>query len=92
MDADRTYDVSLALESEESHDHASEEEHDHASETSAEGDHEITEVTDCHAHTTTLYCIAGGEEWQVTTDVDVDNAPDSYAGCHSHGENELYVL
>lgn len=92
MDANRTYDVSLAQESEEDHAHAAEDDHNHASETSSEADHEITEVTNCHAHTTTLYCIAGGEEWEVTTDVDVENAPNGYTGCHAHGENELYVL
>jgi hypothetical protein len=95
VDADRTYDVSLTLESEDEHAHTDEEDHDHANEsateTVADADHEITEVTDCHAHTDVLYCMAGSEEWEVTTDVDVGNAPDSYSGCHAHGEDELYA-
>ena len=95
VDAEQTYDVSLALEVEDESAHADEEDHDHAAETTtettAEADHEITEVTDCHAHTDTLYCMADSEEWQVTTDVDVENPPDGYSGCHAHGEDELYV-
>lgn len=98
VDAEQTYDVSLALEAEaEDEDaHAHEETHDHAAEptteTTTHTDHEITEVTDCHAHTDTLYCMAGSEEWQVTTEVDVANPPDGYSGCHAHGEDELYAL
>jgi hypothetical protein len=88
VNADHTYDVSLALESEDEHTHTDEEDHDHAAEsttgTTADADHEITEVTDCHAHTDTLYCMVGSEEWEVTTDVDV-----AYSGCHAHGEDEL---
>jgi hypothetical protein len=95
VNADHTYDVSLALESEDEHTHTDKEDHDHAAEstteTIADADHEITEVTDCHAHTDTLYCMVGSEEWEVTTDVDVDNAPDAYSGCHAHGEDELYA-
>ena len=90
VDADQTYDVSLALESEDESAHADEEDHDHAAEsTSTTAD--ITEVTDCHAHTDTLYCMVGSEEWEVTTDVDVENPPDGYSGCHAHGESELYA-
>lgn len=102
MNADQTYDVLLALESEEEsapveeeHSYADEEDHDHdhASETAAETTTgEITEVTSCHAHTDTLYCIVGSEEWEVTTDVDIEDAPESYSGCHAHGDDELYVL
>lgn len=100
MDSDQTYDVLLALESEEEsapveeeHAHADEEDHDHASETAAGSTaDEITEVTSCHAHTDALYCIVGSEEWEVTTDVDLENAPESYSGCHAHGDDELYVL
>jgi hypothetical protein len=95
VDAAQTYDVSLALESEDESAHTEEEDHDHAAETTtgttAETDHEITEVTECHAHTDTLFCMAGNEEWEVTTDVDVENPPDGYTGCHAHGEDELYV-
>jgi hypothetical protein len=91
VDANQTYDVLLALENEDEDSHADAEDHDHAAETSVDTNHEITEVTSCHAHTDTLYCIADGEEWEVTTDVDVENAPDGYEGCHAHGENELYA-
>lgn len=89
VDADETYDVSLALESEEAHSHSEENGHDHAHESESSSATEITEVTGCHAHTDTLFCMAGGEEWEVQTDVDVANAPDGYSGCHAHGEDEL---
>jgi hypothetical protein len=36
-----------------------------------------------------MYCMAGSEEWQVTTDIDAANPPDAISGCHAHGENEL---
>jgi hypothetical protein len=45
VDADRTYDVSLTLESEDEHAHTDEEDHDHANESAtemvADADHEI---------------------------------------------------
>ena len=100
MDAAQTYDVSLVLEGEDEAAHASEEGHDHATatttgttstETAAGAAAEITEVTACHAHADALYCMAGSEEWQVTTDVDEANPPDAISGCHAHGENELYA-
>jgi hypothetical protein len=104
VDAARTYDVSLSLESGDESSHASGEDHDHATatttgtttgttttQTAAAAAAEITEVTACHAHTDTLYCMAGSEEWEVTTDVDAANPPDAISGCHAHGENELYV-
>lgn len=47
------------------------------------------EATGCHAHGDTLFCIWEGEEWEVTSDVNVDDAPASYAGCHTHGASEL---
>lgn len=50
---------------------------------------EFFEVSGCHAHGDTLFCIYEGEEWEVTGDVDVENAPTSFEGCHSHGETEL---
>jgi len=101
VDAAETYDVSLALETEDESAHADEEDHDHAAETTAAtttaastetastAADEITEVTECHAHIETLYCMVGSEEWEVTTDVDVENPPDAISGCHAHGENEL---
>lgn len=77
-------------ESEDEHAHEEESSHDHASSTETAAASEITEVTGCHAHSAdALFCSAGGEEWEVTTEVDVDNAPESYSGCHSHGEDEL---
>jgi zinc transporter 1/2/3 len=92
--------VSLTLESESEsthtateeseHDHEAEHDHDHASGTSAESSGEIAEVTDCHPHEDVLYCMADGEEWEVTTEVDAANAPESYSGCHSHGADELH--
>jgi hypothetical protein len=99
VDAARTYDVSLSLESGDESSHAIEDDHDHATatttgttttQTAAAAAAEITEVTACHAHTDTLYCMAGSEEWEVTTDVDAANPPDAISGCHAHGENELY--
>lgn len=98
VDADQTYDVSLALETEtevesghtETDESEHEHNHDHASETEAESSTEITEVTNCHPHVDVLYCIAGGEEWEVTTEVDAANAPESYTGCHLHGADELH--
>lgn len=104
MDAAQTYDVSLTKEGGDEAAHASEEDHDHASATStattttetaaAAAAAEITEVTSCHAHTDTMYCMAGSEEWQVTTDIDAANPPDAISGCHAHGENDckLYEL
>ena len=87
MDAARTYDVSLSKEGGDESAHASEEDHDHdhasatstataTTETAAAAAAEITEVTSCHAHTDTMYCMAGSEEWQVTTDIDAANPPD----------------
>jgi hypothetical protein len=102
VDADQTYDVSLLLEGADEAAHTSEEDHDHdhatatttgttTSETAAAAASEITEVTSCHAHADALYCMAGSEEWEVTTDVDAANPPDAISGCHAHGENELYA-
>jgi hypothetical protein len=97
VDADQTYDVSLTLgtetESEGTHTATEESEHDdhdHASGSEAESSGEITEVTSCHPHEDVLYCIADGGEWEVTTQVDAANAPESYSGCHSHGPDELH--
>lgn len=51
---------------------------------------EVTEVSNCHAHGDTQYCFAAGEDLEVLGNVDPDVAPDSYSGCHAHGE-ELCV-
>ena len=47
---------------------------------------EVTEVTGCHAHTDVQYCIVGDTELPVVSDIDIDTAPDSYSGCHAHGD------
>lgn len=47
------------------------------------------EVTACHAHGDTLFCIYEGDEWEVTSDINVDDAPESFEGCHSHSGTEL---
>jgi quercetin dioxygenase-like cupin family protein len=46
-----------------------------------------TAVTNCHAHDQTeLYCLDGSDEWQVTSDWDENNPPESFENCHTHGE------
>lgn len=85
-------DVSLALESESEHSHEEEGEHDHSESSNASEStpaSEITEVSDCHGHGDELFCVAGGDEWEVSTEVNVDDAPSSYSGCHAHGEDAL---
>jgi len=88
--------VSLTLESESESTHTAtaesepEHDHDHASGTEVESSGKITEVTNCHPHEDALYCMADGGEWEVTTEVDAVNAPESYSGCHSHGSDELH--
>ena len=47
---------------------------------------EVTEVTSCHLHGETQYCIAGDTELPVVSDIDPATAPESYSGCHTHGE------
>jgi hypothetical protein len=47
------------------------------------------EVTGCHPHGDTLFCIYEGDEWEVTSDINVDEAPTSFEGCHSHSGTEL---
>jgi len=44
-------------------------------------------VNNCHAHDETeLYCLDGSDEWQVTSDWDRNNPPESFENCHAHGE------
>jgi hypothetical protein len=50
---------------------------------------EFFEVTACHPHGGTLFCIYDGDEWEVTSDINIDNAPESFEGCHSHSGTEL---
>ncbi|KAK4497112.1 hypothetical protein PRZ48_011562 [Zasmidium cellare] len=40
-----------------------------------------TSVGDCHTHGDDLYCVADGVEWEVTSNINVNNAPDSYDNC-----------
>lgn len=47
------------------------------------------EVESCHAHGETLFCIYEGDEWEVTSGADVDSAPESFEGCHSHSGTEM---
>jgi hypothetical protein len=49
------------------------------------------EVTACHPHGDTLFCIYEGDEWEVTSDINVNDAPESFEGCHSHSGTELSV-
>lgn len=53
---------------------------------------DLFQVTECHARGDTLYCIHEGDEWEVTSDVDVGNAPDRYSGCYDHSDTELWVF
>jgi hypothetical protein len=50
------------------------------------------EVTGCHSHGETLFCIYDGEEWEVVSGVDADSASDSFEGCHNHSDTEMSVL
>lgn len=46
-----------------------------------------TEVTDCHTHGEDIYCVGGGDEWELTSSgYDADSVPDSFEGCHAHDD------
>ncbi|KAF2720953.1 ZIP zinc transporter [Polychaeton citri CBS 116435] len=47
------------------------------------------QVTKCHFHQETQFCMASGEEWEVINTVDKDTAPEHYQNCHAH-EEELH--
>lgn len=47
------------------------------------------EVESCHAHGDALFCIYEGDEWEVTSGSDVESAPESFEGCHSHSGTEM---
>ncbi|CAI5759404.1 unnamed protein product [Candida verbasci] len=73
-------------------DHEGEEEHvhedDHDHEEEGHEHAEEGEVTDCHFHDEQQYCIDwNGEEGEIIPVL--ANAPNSYSGCHSHG-NETF--
>ena len=61
-------------------------EHDHDHSNSTSTAEEVTEVTGCHAHGETLFCVAGEEEWEVLSEVDVSNAPEEFTDCHAHDD------
>lgn len=51
-----------------------------------------TAVTSCHAHDETeLYCLDGSDEWEVTSEWDQNNPPESFDDCHNDGD-ELCVV
>jgi hypothetical protein len=47
------------------------------------------EVTSCHAHGDTTFCIYEGDEWEVTSGVDSGSTQESFEGCHSHSGTEM---
>lgn len=61
---------------------------DHSS-VAAKRQSDFFEVTSCHGHGDVLFCIYDGEEWEVTSGVDVESAPTSFEGCHNHSEHEM---
>lgn len=51
-----------------------------------------TAVGDCHTHGDDLYCIADNVEWEVTSNIDVNNAPDSYDNCRPTDDDDMWVF
>jgi hypothetical protein len=47
------------------------------------------ELTGCHPHGDTLFCIHEGDEWEVKSGVEAGTAPDRFEGCHSHSGTEM---
>jgi hypothetical protein len=46
-----------------------------------------TAVTLCHTHgKTKLFCMDGGDEWEVISEWDAENPPRGFESCHGHGE------
>jgi hypothetical protein len=46
-----------------------------------------TAVTLCHTHgRTKLFCMDGGDEWEVTSEWDAESPPRGFESCHGHGE------
>ncbi|ETS74020.1 hypothetical protein PFICI_13886 [Pestalotiopsis fici W106-1] len=53
---------------------------------------DITAISDCHAHGTEVWCMAGTTEYQVVVEATATSElPASYTGCHSHGSG-LYCM
>ncbi|KAF2166163.1 hypothetical protein M409DRAFT_23354 [Zasmidium cellare ATCC 36951] len=46
-----------------------------------------TSVEECHTHGDDLFCVADGAEWEVTSNVNVNNAPDNYENCRPTGDD-----
>lgn len=46
-----------------------------------------TSVTDCHTHGDDLFCVVDGAEWEVTSDINMNNAPDSFDNCRWRGDD-----
>ncbi|KAL2159366.1 hypothetical protein VTH06DRAFT_2369 [Thermothelomyces fergusii] len=52
----------------------------------------ITAVSDCHAHGSALFCMAGTAEYEVHTTVTAtQDIPPAFTGCHSHGTETLCI-
>ncbi|KAK0613564.1 hypothetical protein B0T14DRAFT_569595 [Immersiella caudata] len=52
----------------------------------------VTAVTDCHLHSTQVYCRAEATEYVVaTTATATSDVPPAYTGCHAHG-SETFCL
>ncbi|KAL6710606.1 high-affinity Zn(2+) transporter zrt1 [Coniothyrium glycines] len=51
----------------------------------------ITAVSDCHAHSTVNWCMAGTEEYQIVGPTATEEFQAQYTDCHSHG-SELYCV
>ncbi|KAI0168659.1 hypothetical protein BJ166DRAFT_624288 [Pestalotiopsis sp. NC0098] len=53
---------------------------------------DITAISDCHAHGSEVWCMAGTTEYQVVAEATATSElPASYTGCHSHGSG-LYCM
>lgn len=53
---------------------------------------DITAISDCHAHGTAVWCMAGTTEYEVVVAATATSElPASYTGCHSHGSG-LYCM
>ncbi|KAF2014533.1 Zip-domain-containing protein [Aaosphaeria arxii CBS 175.79] len=51
----------------------------------------ITAVSDCHPHSTVLWCMAGTEEYQIVGPTKTEEFEAQYTGCHAHG-TDVYCL
>ncbi|KAL5422963.1 hypothetical protein PMIN04_004264 [Paraphaeosphaeria minitans] len=51
----------------------------------------ITAVSDCHAHSTVQYCVAGTAEYEVVGPTATEEFEAQYTDCHSHGSSTYCV-